>query len=205
MYYPVRTPQWIQRWFPSYCWRIEPNEEKILYLTFDDGPIPTITPWVLEQLAIYNAQATFFCVGANVEKHPEIYRQVIEQGHLVGNHTFNHMNGWKASTKDYIKNVEACQKYVSSRFFRPPYGRLKPKQASLLKKQYTIVMWDVIAGDFDPSISSEQCWLNIKNNVSDGSILVLHDSKKAWKHLEYVLPKVLAHYASLGFTFARLG
>lgn len=205
MYYPVKTPQWIQRWFPSYYWKLPPQTTKTLYLTFDDGPIPVVTPWVLEQLAIYNAKATFFCVGANVEKHPNIYQQVQSAGHLTGNHTFNHMSGWKNSTQDYLDNVKACQNYVESRWFRPPYGRLKPKQARLLKQMYTIVMWDVIAGDFDPAISSEQCWLNIKRNVTDGSILVLHDSQKAWKHLQYVLPKTLEYYANLGFTFATIG
>lgn len=204
MYYPIRTPKWIQRLFPNYLWRIEETETKRLFLTFDDGPIPIITPWVLEQLATYNAKATFFCVGANVEKNPTIYQQILDAGHQVGNHTFNHLNGWMTPQSDYLKNVEACQDKVFTQLFRPPYGRLKWGQAKKLKQQYKIVMWDVIAGDFDPSISSETCWQNIRNNSTSGSIIVLHDSQKAWEHLKYVLPKLLAHYDKEGFVFEAI-
>jgi len=201
MYYPVHSPKWVQWLFPKYLWRFEATKEKKLYLTFDDGPIPVITPWVLEQLARYNAKATFFCVGNNIEKHPEVYQQVLEGGHSVGNHTFSHISGWANSTEDYMKNVDRCQEKMQVSLFRPPYGRLKLSQAQQLKKEYKIVMWDVIAGDFDPSIDGATCWHNVLSHTTNGSIIVLHDSKKAWDRLEFVLPKLLEHYTSLGFSF----
>lgn len=201
MYYPVHTPKWIQWIFPNYRWRYPVTTEKVLYLTFDDGPIPVITPWVLDQLAQYDATATFFCVGANVQKHPAIYQQVIDAGHSIGNHTFNHLNGWKCSTKNYLENVAQCQEELQTKLFRPPYGKLKWGQARQLKKQYKIVMWDVIAGDFDPTIDGATCWNNILQHTTNGSIIVLHDSKKAWDRLQYVLPILLEHYTRLGFKF----
>ena len=204
MYYPVHSPRWLQRCFPKYLWRVQATAEKKLYLTFDDGPIPVVTPWVLEQLASYNARATFFCVGANIEKHPAIYQQVLEAGHAVGNHTFNHLNGWATATRDYLQNVVDCQQKMDTTLFRPPYGRLRPSQAKQLQQQYKIVLWDVIAGDFDPSITGEDCWKNIVNYASNGSIIVLHDSKKSWERLEFVLPKLLEHYTNLGFGFEAI-
>lgn len=205
MYYPVRIPRWFQKLFPRYQWRGGTDKKnKRLYLTFDDGPIPKITPWVLEQLRIYNAKATFFCVGANVKKYPTIYQQLLTEGHRVGNHTFNHLNGWATSQELYLQNVEACREQVSSPLFRPPYGRLKYGQAKSLQSNYQIVLWEVLAGDFDPTISGEECWENVHKNASDGSIIVLHDSKKSWQHLSYVLPKLLAYYSKRGFTFEVL-
>lgn len=204
MYYPVHTPKWIQRLFPSYLWRMEKSATKRLFLTFDDGPIPEITPWVLEQLEQYGAKATFFCVGANVQKNPSIYQQIIAAGHQTGNHTFHHLNGWKSSQKDYLEDVALCQKELETKLFRPPYGRLRLGQAKVLKQHYKIVLWDVIAGDFDPSISGQTCWENIRQSASDGSIVVLHDSKKAWERLFYVLPKLLAYYTEKGFKFEAI-
>ncbi|BDS13811.1 polysaccharide deacetylase family protein [Aureispira anguillae] len=204
MYYPVYTSKWIQWLFPSYLWRMEATTSKKLFITFDDGPIPMITPWVLEELRRYNAKATFFCVGANVQKNPMIYQQLLTEGHSVGNHTFNHLNGWTCSKKKYLENVARCQDEIQTNLFRPPYGRLSWRQARALKKQYKIVMWDVIAGDFDPNISGEDCWQNILKHASNGSVIVLHDSKKAWERLRYVLPKLLAYYNERGFVFEAI-
>lgn len=201
--YLVKTPQLIQKLFPNYTWRV-PSEEKTVYLTFDDGPIPTVTPWVLEQLAAYDAKATFFCVGDNIEKHPAIFDQVLEGGHAVGNHTNNHLNGWATDNIPYFHNIRHCARKMDSVLFRPPYGRIKPKQAQFIQRHYRIVMWDVLSGDFDPKISAEQCLKNIINNVRPGSIVVMHDSLKAEDKLSYVLPRVLEHFSALGYQFDKL-
>ena len=201
--YLVKTPHFIQDLFPNYTWRI-PTREKVLYLTFDDGPIPAVTPWVLEQLEAFQAKATFFCVGDNIRKHPEVFNQVVEKGHAVGNHTFNHLNGWQTENISYFHNVRHCANMVHSVLFRPPYGRLKPKQAQFLQRHYRIVMWDVLSGDFDPKLSEEQCLANVINNAENGSIVVFHDSLKAEDKLRYALPRVLEHFAEQGFTFGKL-
>ncbi len=201
--YLVKTPHFIQNLFPNYTWKI-PAREKVLYLTFDDGPIPAVTPWVLEQLQAYQAKATFFCVGDNIRKYPETFNQVVEQGHAVGNHTFNHLNGWQTENIAYYHNVRHCANMVRSVLFRPPYGRLKPKQAQFLQRHYRIVMWDVLSGDFDPRLSEEQCLANVLNNTEKGSIIVFHDSLKAEDKLKYVLPKVLEHFTAQGYIFGKL-
>ena len=199
----MKTPHFIQDLFPNYTWRI-PTREKVLYLTFDDGPIPAVTPWVLEQLEAFQAKATFFCVGDNIRKHPEVFNQVVEKGHAVGNHTFNHLNGWQTENISYFHNVRHCANMVHSVLFRPPYGRLKPKQAQFLQRHYRIVMWDVLSGDFDPKLSEEQCLANVLNNAENGSIIVFHDSLKAEDKLHYVLPKVLEYFAEQGYVFGKL-
>ncbi|HMQ47445.1 MAG TPA: polysaccharide deacetylase family protein [Saprospiraceae bacterium] len=201
--YLVKTPQIIQKLFPNYTWNI-PTQEKVLYLTFDDGPIPDVTPWVLDQLEKYQAKATFFCVGDNIRKYPDIFQQVIAHGHAVGNHTYNHLNGWQSDNIPYFHNVRHCANEVNSVLFRPPYGRLKPKQAQFLLRHYRIVMWDVLSGDFDPMISEEQCLKNVIENAHSGSIVVFHDSLKASDKLMSVLPKVLAHFQEKGYTFGKL-
>lgn len=201
--YLVKTPQFIQKLFPNFTWRI-PTEDKQLFLTFDDGPIPEVTPWVLEQLAQYNAKATFFCVGENVEKHPEVYKAVTSAGHAVGSHTFNHLDGWANDNIPYFHNVRHSANMVDSVLFRPPFGRLKPKQAQFLLRHYRVVMWDVLSGDFDANISKEQCLKNVTRNAGAGSIVVFHDSLKAIDRLEYALPRVLEHFSSLGYTFNTL-
>ena len=201
--YFVKTPAFIQKLFPNYCWKI-PTQEKVIYLTFDDGPIPEVTPWTLEQLALYNAKASFFCVGENVQKYPAIFEQVVKNGHTVGNHTFNHLNGWTSDNISYFHNVRHCARLVDSVLFRPPYGRLKPKQAQFLQRHYRIVMWDILSGDFDPTLSNEQCLENVLNNVQNGSIVVFHDSLKAKEKLEFVLPQVLKTLAAQGYRFEAL-
>ncbi len=201
--YLVKTPKLIQNLFPNFTWRI-PTDEKELFLTFDDGPIPEVTPWVLDQLEQYDAKATFFCVGDNIRKHPEVFNQVVERGHAVGNHTFNHLNGWASDNLPYFHNIRHCAHMVNSVLFRPPYGQLKPRQAQFLQRHYRIVMWDVLSGDFDPNITPEQCLDNVINNAGPGSIVVFHDSLKAEDKLSYVLPRVLEHFSALGYSFGKL-
>lgn len=201
--YLVRTPQFIQSMFPNFTWKM-PTQEKQIFLTFDDGPTPEITSWVLEQLKAYEAKATFFCLGEQIEQSPKLLEEVIAAGHAIGNHSYNHYNGWTTENRPYFLNVRKCAKLLNTDLFRPPYGRLKPKQAQFLMRHYRIIMWDVLSGDFDPNITAEQCLANVLNNATNGSIIVFHDSLKAQEKLRYVLPKVLEHYAQRGFTFNRI-
>jgi len=201
--YLVKTPQIIQNLFPNFTWTI-PSEEKVLYLTFDDGPIPEVTPWVLQQLKDYEAHATFFCVGENVRKYPKVFQEVLRDGHAVGNHTDHHLNGWMTENVPYFHDVRRAAGEVGTVLFRPPYGRIKPKQAQFLQRHYRIVMWDVLSGDFDFKISKEQCLANVVNNAGPGSIVVFHDSLKAWDRLEYALPRVLEHFSQQGYRFEKL-
>lgn len=200
----VKTPKLVQAFMPAYTWHI-PTAEQVLYLTFDDGPIPKVTPWVLETLKSFGAKATFFCVGDNVQKHPEIFRQILEDGHTVGNHTFNHLNGWQTDHVVYLNNVRKCARIVKSRLFRPPYGRLLPRQREFLQRHFQIVMWDVLSGDYDPDISPEQCLQNVLDNAHPGSIVVMHDSLKAARNLRFSLPVILEYFAAQGYRFDRLG
>jgi peptidoglycan-N-acetylglucosamine deacetylase len=201
--YLVKTPKVIQNLFPNFTWKI-PSEEPVLYLTFDDGPIPGVTPWVLEQLAAYEAEATFFCVGENIRKFPEVFQQVVAAGHSVGNHTQHHLDGWATDNLPYYHDVRRCAQLVNSDLFRPPYGRLRPRQAQFLQRHYQIIMWDVLSGDFDPHLSPERCLRNVTDNAGPGSIVVFHDSRKAEEKLRYVLPRVLDHFAERGYRFAGL-
>ncbi len=201
--YLVKTPHFIQSLFPNFTWKI-PTNEKVIYLTFDDGPIPEVTPWVLEQLRNYDAKATFFCVGENIKKHPDIFHSLSEEGHSIGNHTFNHLDGWATDNIKYFHNIRRSAKVTQTSLFRPPYGKLKPKQVQFLQRHYRIVMWDVLSGDFDKDLSEKACYDNVINNTSPGSIVVFHDSIKAERNLRFCLPKVLEHFSNLGYTFDRL-
>ena len=201
--YLVKTPQLIQNLFPNFIWKV-PSVQKVLYLTFDDGPIPEVTPWVLDTLEEYEAKGTFFCVGDNIRKNPDLLGEVVSRGHHVGNHTFNHLNGWSTDNVPYFHNVRHCANLVKSGLFRPPYGRLKPKQAQFLQRHYTIIMWDVLSGDFDPNLSHEQCLENVLHHAAPGSIVVFHDSLKAEGKLRFVLPRVLAHFQQQGYRFEAL-
>ena len=205
MWYPIKTPNFIKLFFPNLLWHFPATSPPCLYLTFDDGPIPEVTEWVLMQLKEYEAKATFFCIGHNVVKHPNVYDRILSEGHRVGNHTYNHLNGWKHKTDEYLENVKKCAQVVDSKLFRPPYGRLRNSQSrQLLKEQYRPVMWDVIAGDFDRTIDGERCWQNILRYSKNGAIIVLHDSKKAWPRLKYLLPRLLEHYSKLGYIFQSI-
>ncbi|SFN64358.1 polysaccharide deacetylase family protein [Salegentibacter flavus] len=207
----VKYPS-ILRWFyPKRPSRIK--APKSIYLTFDDGPIPGITPWVLEQLRKYNAKATFFCIGENIEKHPEVFQQVVSEGHQIGNHSFHHLNGWKTSTSEYIKDVLITEELLNKEYpenpqpklFRPPFGKIKNSQARKLTEQgFKIVMWDVISWDFDSDIKKETCHKNVIKNAKEGSIIVFHDSEKALKNLKYALPKVLKYFSDKGYEFKSL-
>lgn len=197
--YLVKTPPIIKTIFSDYVWSI-PTESKEIFLTFDDGPVPDVTPWVLDILAEFNYKATFFCVGQNVQKYPAIFERIISEGHAVGNHTFNHVNGWLTDKETYIQNIKLCDEYVDSPLFRPPYGKMRPGQASWLKSDKTIVMWDILSGDFDLNITQETCLDNVINNYEPGSIVVFHDSLKAEEKLRYVLPKFLRHLNENGFS-----
>jgi peptidoglycan/xylan/chitin deacetylase (PgdA/CDA1 family) len=201
--YLIKTPQFIQNMFPHFTWRI-PTDEKQIFLTFDDGPIPEVTPWVLDQLEKYNAKASFFCVGDNIRKYPEIFQQVRDAGHTIGNHTMNHLNGWITENLTYFHNIRQGASQAKTSLFRPPYGRVTPKQTQFLLRHYRIVMWDVLSGDFDTNISPDQVLKNVIQNAVSGSIVVFHDSIKSLERLEYALPKVLEHFSALGYTFDAL-
>ncbi|MEZ4919217.1 MAG: polysaccharide deacetylase family protein [Saprospiraceae bacterium] len=201
--YIVKTPKLVKNYLDGFIWQV-PVDDKRIFLTFDDGPIPEVTPWVLETLAVFQARASFFCVGDNVFKYPEVFKQVIEQGHTVGNHTYNHLNGWNTPQLVYLENVYKCAELVSSNLFRPPYGRIRAAQRSILAKDFKFIMWDVLSGDFDPAISNEKCLENVIRYTEAGSIIVMHDSLKAEKKLRYVLPRVLEHFTQKGFEFAPI-
>lgn len=203
----VKTNKVIKKIFNNLVWDI-PNSENKIYLTFDDGPIPSVTEWVLDVLKSENIKATFFCIGDNIKKYPEIYKRILTEGHQIGNHTFNHLNGWKTKTNYYIENFKLCETEHSklnpkhSFLFRPPYGKIKPSQSKEIKQLgYKIIMWDVLSYDFDQNISEEECLKNVISNTSQGSIIVFHDSLKAEKNLKYALPKAIQILKNKGFTF----
>lgn len=199
-FYWIKTNWLIKKIFSNFTWDVS-NAGNTVYLTFDDGPIPEVTEWVLAELKKHGFKATFFSIGENIIKHPKIFKKVISEGHSIGNHTYNHLNGWNTSSEDYIKNVARCEEAISkninqnlkSKLFRPPYGKTKTTQSKAIQELgYKIIMWDVLSADFDTTISREQCLDNVLSNVKPGSIIVFHDSVKAFKNLEYVLPKTLA-------------
>ena len=199
-FYWIKTNWLIKKIFSNFTWDVS-NAGNTVYLTFDDGPIPEVTEWVLAELKKHGFKATFFSIGENITKYPEIFKKVISEGHSIGNHTYNHLNGWNTSTEDYIENVAICEEDIGkninqnlkSKLFRPPYGKIKTAQSKAIQKLgYKIIMWDVLSADFDTTISREQCLDNVLLNVKPGSIIVFHDSVKAFKNLEYVLPKTLA-------------
>jgi len=201
--YLVQPTYLIKSIYPKAIWRKEPTEKK-LYLTFDDGPIPEITTWVLDVLKQYNVKATFFCVGNNVEKHPAIFQRIVDEEHSVGNHTYNHLNGWKTHSPLYLKNVSKCKELVHSNLFRPPYGKMKKTQFNILRRYYSIVLWDVLSGDYDKKTSPEKCLKNVVDKYRNGSIIVFHDNVKAWTNLQYALPKFIEHALNEGYRFESL-
>lgn len=202
--YFVKAPRILKKLYPqNLVWKRDSKDK--VYLTFDDGPHPTATTFVLEALQKYNAKATFFCIGQNVMALPKVYEQIIKDGHKIGNHTHSHPNGWKMSTKKYLQNIKNAQHYIESNLFRPPYGRIRRRQAQEIKKLgFQIILWDVLSGDFDTHISPQKCWENIEQNIEPGSIVVFHDSSKAWERMEYALPRTLALCQEKGWEMATL-
>lgn len=199
-----KPPNWIRNLYHSFNWKVE-DSPKDIFLTFDDGPTPEITSWVVNQLEIYNAKATFFCIGRNVERHPEIYDQLIDKGHAVGNHTYSHLKGWKTEIKEYISDINLASYFIKSKLFRPPYGKIRPQQIRQAKKAgYKLFMWDVLSEDYNKGITKEQCLQNVISNATCGSIIVFHDSEKAKENLYYALPKVLEHLKEQGYNFRIL-
>lgn len=247
--YLVKSPWWLKKLYPKLVWN-KARTTKTIFLTFDDGPIPIVTPAVLKTLKTFNAKATFFCIGDNINKHPDIFLQLKADGHTIGNHTQNHLKGWATPDKMYIDNFMQCQQLTQTIFFRPPYGRIKrsqvveiqklklknqnlddvesenskvknkkpntiiyqtetlniPVDQSKIKNQKSqIIMWDVLSGDFDTTLSPEKCLKNVLKHTQNGSIVVFHDSLKAWERLQFVLPKALAHWQKQGYSFEGLG
>lgn len=197
MPYQVKTSWWLSHLlYSKLVWKIPEEEVSSVYLTFDDGPHPSATRFVLDELEKHDAKATFFCIGKNVVAHPDIYRELIEKGHTVGNHTFNHLNGWHTKTTEYLNNIKLAAGLIKSQLFRPPYGRIKRSQVNRLLKpgaNWKIYMWDVLSGDFDTGINGEKCLKNVLDNIEPGSIVVFHDSEKAWERMSYALPRVLEY------------
>ena len=215
MFYTVKAPWIFKKLRPALVWQ-KPTASKILYLTFDDGPHPTATPYALDILKQYNAKATFFCIGKNVVEQPAIYQRIIDEGHRVGNHTFNHLNGWKTDSETYLNNVFQAAKYIDSNLFRPPYGRITKFQESILSEKieetsnlkhrtsFKIIMWTILSGDFDIKLSPQRCLQNVVLSSKPGDIIVFHDSTKAWDRMSFALPKVLEHFIKQGYKFDTL-
>ena len=207
MFYMVRTPWWLRRIYSSLIWQMPAGKEKILYLTFDDGPHPVATPFVLDQLQKYRARATFFCIGKNVQEYPQLYSRVLTEGHRTGNHTQNHLNGWRTDDATYLQNVRDAARLIDTDLFRPPYGRISFRQAALLRRApffYKVIMWDVLSADFDRELSPEQCANTVIRYGRPGSIIVFHDSEKAFDRVREALPAVLDHFTRLGYRFESI-
>jgi peptidoglycan/xylan/chitin deacetylase (PgdA/CDA1 family) len=216
---PAKLPLFVRRLFPKYTWNMSSNE-KVIYLTFDDGPTPRITNWTLDVLNQFNAKATFFCIGENVQKYPDIFKEVLEQGHAIGNHTYNHPNGRKSSTKAYLENVKQAQEIINFQLqesqipnqqsktcnlFRPPYGQITKTQGrELIDLGYNIIMWHVLAIDWSSKTNKKSSLKNVVNNAGNGSIVVFHDSEKASENMMYALPKTLEYFSQKGYTFKSL-
>ena len=195
-----QVPGFVRGLFPKALWRMNPDE-KAVYLTFDDGPIPVVTPWVVELLGRYDIKATFFMVGDNVRKHPQEFRQVIEAGHRVGNHTFNHLKGVFTETNEYLDNVEKADALIHSKLFRPPHGMLRRSQYKELSKRYQFVMWDLVTRDYSKRMNGEEVLANVKKYVRNGSIITFHDSLRSEENLKYALPRAIEWLLEQGYEF----
>lgn len=199
----IRLPRLLTRYFPEAFWRV-PTSDKTVYLTFDDGPIPEVTPWVLDLLKAEQIQACFFCVGDNVKKHPNVHRRIVDEGHQVGNHTFNHLQGLKTPNKHFFRNIEKASDYIQSDLFRPPHGWMRKSQYEEIKQDYQIVMWDIISGDYKQDLNPEDVATNVLKLVRPGSIITFHDSLKSQKNLYQALPKVIAELKKRGYQFGLI-
>lgn len=197
---PARPPLWLRRLYKDCYWNF-PNEENKIYLTFDDGPTPELLPFILQTLDEYKVKATFFCVGNNIQKHPQLYSEMLSKEHVVANHTFNHLNGWKTPNKIYFRNIKEFDALHESNLFRPPYGRLRKSQMRQLAREYKIILWDVLSYDYDKNISPERCLQNVTANTRSGSVIVFHDNVKAERNLRFALPQFIAAAQRKGFAF----
>ena len=206
MFYFTKTPFWLKMLYRGCLWNYPASDGKKIYLTFDDGPHAAATPFVLDELKKYNAKASFFCIGKNVIAETAIYKRILTEGHCVGNHSFNHLNGWKTDNKVYIENIEKARQQIDSDLFRPPYGRATAFQIRNLKEKlnYKIVMWDVLSGDFDPSVNGQVAAERVIRKSKSGSIVVFHDSAKAFRVLQVALPVILAYFSGQGFSFETI-
>ena len=206
MFYLAKTPKWVSKLFTASIWEM-PATEKAIYLTFDDGPHPAITPFVLQELAKYNAKATFFCIGKNVRDNELVFKRILAEGHTAGNHTYDHLDGWKTENAMYVSNVLKAGETIDSSLFRPPYGRITRKQRKVLTQSanpFKIIMWSVLSGDFDLTVSPEQCCKNVMKNTKSGSVIVFHDSEKAYDRMKFALPVILKHFTEQGYLFKKL-
>jgi peptidoglycan/xylan/chitin deacetylase (PgdA/CDA1 family) len=206
MFYFVKKPRWVRRFYGDCTWEIG-TSEKVLYLSFDDGPDERETPFVLEQLSKYNAKGTFFCIGKNVLQHPGLFESLTREGHTVGNHTFSHIDGWKTSNKKYFDDIAEAAKVIRSGIFRPPYGHVTWNQVNRLKDdQYKlkIILWSVLSADFNEKTPKEKCLANVVENAGPGSIVLFHDSSIASRNLRYALPGVLEYFSQLGYRFEAI-
>ncbi len=201
--YLVKTPSAVRKVFPRYLWKVD-TTDKVVYLTFDDGPTPEITDAVLDVLKTHNALATFFCVGHRIASYPDIVARIKREGHLIGNHTMNHKNGKKTSNEEYLKDVQACSELIDTNLFRPPYGMIRSAQANHILQSMQVVMWDVLCGDFDERLTPEDCVKNVLTNVQEGSIVVFHDSQKAYHKMMPALKRTLEEFGDRGYRFEVL-
>ena len=203
--YWVKMPAWLIRIFPKgVIWDLPAESGPVVYITFDDGPHPVATPFVLEQLARYNAKATFFCVGNNVSKYPTVYHQVLENGHTTGNHTYDHVNAWNKDDDSYLSNIALAREKIDSKLFRPPYGKIRSSLVKKLSPDWKIYMWHILSADFDRSITPQKCLDNVLKNIQPGNIIVFHDSEKAYPRMSYALPRVLEYCRKQGWEMRAL-
>ncbi len=204
MSWKVQPPGLVRKMFPGTTWR-KTKGDKTIYLTFDDGPVEKETSWVMDLLKQYGIQATFFCVGENAHRNQYLVQELLSQGHSVGNHAYNHLPAWKCSRKEYFENLEKAQLYIPGKLFRPPHGQLYPWYISQLKQMFKeVIMWDVLSMDYDKRLTNSEVVNNVLNHTRDGSILVFHDSKKAWDRMNYALPKSLDKLLELGYKFEAI-
>ena len=199
----AKAPVLLRYLYPSCIWKI-PNENNTVFLTFDDGPTDKITERVLSILKEESIKATFFCVGKQIEKNPLLFQKILDEGHAIGNHSHDHVNGWKTNKKEYLSNIQKCQELINSQLFRPPYGKIKPSQLKVLNKKYKIIMWDVAGGDFLPNISPENIIKNVVNNTESGSIIVLHDNNKFGEKMLTTLPEIIKKLKEKEFLFSPI-